>query len=405
MHKLKYVLIILSLSMLVVLEPFYLGPFKFAILWKLALLYLGVSVLFLKKSIIIDKISIIAFLLTLFCFIVYADNIDYFEQTKSAVYFIFIPFLIVLLQNIKLNRNIQDKIILCVAISIVIVCIPYYFGILESYGTRFDLETFGLNSYAFLGPFQTTHTASVLLAVSSSILLFSFFNLRGDYFYRILFIILFFISIFFVYKTYVRTGYLVCVLSNLYIVYKLKFKDFGFKNKLFTIIIFIFVFFMFEYINQSDVVFSKRIADQYTDNSEIGWQTIGSGRLLFAFVNINHWLEVSLLQKLFGIGYVESVNYMYNEIGQRIISHNLFLDLLIQHGVIGLLLYLIVVFLIFKSIRNSMNFGCPPLYFSIYLSYITYQFVQGSNIFLFDVLLVLSYLSSKEFLNKNVTIK
>ena len=101
-------------------------------------------------------------------------------------------------------------------------------------------------------------------------------------------------------------------------------------------------------------VMDKLSATTYSNSSYFDlWGTITSGRSIFWAADIKSFFESSFLTKLFGQGFNSIYEINYKAFGGKVWAHNDFIQCLISHGLIGLVLYIMVMFRIFRTLKKS----------------------------------------------------
>lgn len=97
--------------------------------------------------------------------------------------------------------------------------------------------------------------------------------------------------------------------------------------------------------------FIGTMSNQYISSNPI--EAITSGRTIWWKIDIEQYMNFSLIERLFGAGH--SIVYDINEkyYGLRIWAHNDFIQLLLATGIIGLAFYLVVFIKLFFSIKKD----------------------------------------------------
>lgn len=101
-------------------------------------------------------------------------------------------------------------------------------------------------------------------------------------------------------------------------------------------------------------VMDKFSATTYSSSSYFDfWGTITSGRSIFWAADINSFVKSPIITKLFGQGFNSIYDINYKAFGGKVWAHNDFIQCLISHGLVGLILYLTVIFRFFKMLRKN----------------------------------------------------
>lgn len=278
-----------------------------------------------------------------------------------------------------------------IAQNFILSSIPFLVGVLKSpaQGLVYGDEE------SFVGLFQNPHSSSIITCFSILILIH---HLRSSQLVRVtkLFnMVLVGVGIFILYKAFVRTGYLMFLvgLVILYFPANLNFKQWFTSMLAFSILtIGIYQFF------QNEERFRQRILDQ---NAEGVAMDFGSGRLVFAAISLQFWLEGNWHQMLLGRGLEEVKDNLQKKTGMRIFSHNGIVDSLVINGLIGLLLFISMLFFMLAEIRKHRSSKYYRLSLAMFVSYIIFQFTQGGTLFPSDLLMasVLNLVAKKPDLN------
>jgi O-antigen ligase len=102
-----------------------------------------------------------------------------------------------------------------------------------------------------------------------------------------------------------------------------------------------------------------------------------------------------------GIGFKKQQEFMDKKVGIFVGSHNFYMDMLIQQGIIGFLLLLWFLYMLYKIIKNSVKNNSRKLAFTLFYMYLTMSFFQGGYYFGLNLLLqsvLLQFLKMKSCL-------
>ena len=122
----------------------------------------------------------------------------------------------------------------------------------------------------------------------------------------------------------------------------------------------------------------NRISGNRISNSEDTFESMGSGRGRIWLASALVYLDSSSTEKIIGMGELQQKKRIGDLIGINIVSHNGFLDLLLVNGIIGLILFLIFLYRVYKyilAIKSNYN----TLAMSLFILYLTMCFFQGYN--------------------------
>lgn len=90
-------------------------------------------------------------------------------------------------------------------------------------------------------------------------------------------------------------------------------------------------------------------------------KTVGSGREIFYRLIYNAWLEADWINQLFGFGFFEVPELLSWAYGAPLYAHSDWLELLYDHGIIGLSIYSILLIAFLKN-KNKVKLYSPDLY-------------------------------------------
>ena len=148
------------------------------------------------------------------------------------------------------------------------------------------------------------------------------------------------------------------------------------SNKKFILTCIPFLLIVFLVLINSSII-DKFTATSYSDSSYFDlWGTITSGRSIFWAADIESFINSPFLTKLLGQGFNSIYDINYRAFGGRVWAHNDFIQCLISHGLLGLTLYLVVMFKTFKSLKKyKVN------WFIYFLTIIVWLFNAMFNMF------------------------
>ncbi len=278
---------------------------------------------------------------------------------------------------------------------IIISFIPFYLGIFEERHSYIGADLLGVN--ALIGPFNNAHSSAIYLSTSIIILFFYIKKISDDKLEQIYNWGLIIIGLYFLMLTYVRTGYIMCIIGIFVI---LSYKDSIFKSIISSVIWGGALFISASVIIQSNDTLNKRIHEEtgYNNNNEIN----GSGRFYFWATSINLWANSKSIQEyLLGHGQQRTMEQQEKENGLFVASHNGFIDALVQNGIIGFSLLLLYYFTLFRSCIHYVDSPYFLLLLAWLLSDIIFQFVQGGTFFFYDIMsaliITLPIIETEEF--------
>lgn len=314
------------------------------------------------------------------------------------------PLIYLWLKNHYVRRNKLINILYILSIYSIISTIPFLLGFLSPLRHGYDLTSFGEEGgEGFIGIFYNTHMAA--MSISFSLIIFIFFSGFKKYrkkYDQIFFYIVVVVGLVALYKTYIRTGYLM-LFGGLFMFYL---KTYNPRQIIKYIAGGLLLFIIVTYQLSNDVVLNMRIFQNSvyseTENKSIDLNNYGSGRPEFWEASLEIWQESTFQEKILGIGIVELQKRMENKVGLDIGSHNLFVDSLVRNGLLGLFLLCYMLIVLLMQLNRFKKSKFYILSISIYVSYLLYLVVQGGP-FLFTSLLlgVIFYLNNSIIIIKN----
>jgi len=383
--RFKQIVIGILLFFIFYLEPVYIGPIKFAHLWKIPMLfYLLFSVRFKIKR---DKITQYSF----FYYIKYllTTGVIYFGYLADGFLMTVKGISIPIIYNYLNVKNYEPqkliKFLSFLSDFVIISSIPFLANLIQPLGRGYELENYGLESInGYVGIFQNAHGAAII--TSQALLVKIFFVIKNQRF-SIYNILLTAIGFFALYQTYVRTGYVMFFIGFLILVYL----EYGIRRSYKLIPLIGILIIISTYLFTNDSVLKGRLTQQniYRQNQELSIDQISSGRLTLSLVNLQSYWETDILTKIFGMGVKYSTDEMYEKIKLRKMSHNGFVDALVHNGLLGFIFYFLFLGMIYKTIKQNKHSLLYSLGLASFFSFLLFVFFQGGNVFLFELQLLI----------------
>ena len=106
---------------------------------------------------------------------------------------------------------------------------------------------------------------------------------------------------------------------------------------------------------------------------------MSSGRISIWKASIQIYSEASFVEQLIGMGIIEFKNKMFLYRGTRIFAHNGFINLLCIHGLIGLIIFILFLYNLYKDIKNKTLPALRPLGYSLFTILVVFTFFQSAN--------------------------
>jgi hypothetical protein len=289
-----------------------------------------------------------------------------------------------------LRKDTADKLLVFISVSVLVSAIPYLMGIIKPVTEAYDIAVYGgEGSMAYIGFFQHPHSAAVSLSFSLLYLINNvFINKKYSRLALIIFIPLIALGVFALYKTYVRTGYLMfgAAVILLYI------KTFKIKFVAIYIAIAMLAVVGVKYLLTKDIVLQNRLSDKTIYmKGDAGVERKGAGRIIFVEKAIEIWSESNIIEKFFGVGNDEMRNRMHNKTRMFIPTHNGFTDALLVNGLIGFIIFILYLYSIFNMINLNRKSSDYLIAMSFFIQYLFFQFTQGGVFFIPEIMMGLCF--------------
>ncbi|MGB0933363.1 MAG: O-antigen ligase family protein [Lishizhenia sp.] len=284
----------------------------------------------------------------------------------------------------KVNEKLILKALNFLSYFCIVSGIPFLLNLVQPISRGYVLEDYGAENNGFVGIFQNPHGAAIIISQALLILLFNIVQAKKINHFKI---IIFLLGCFILYKTYVRTGYMMFFVGIFFLI-KI---EYGIK-KLYKIapLVILLAFGAYSFY-QSDTALQGRIKQEniYSKDDSFSIDKLSSGRLTLSYVNLKNWSERDPFSIIFGLGFQYSTDLMLEDINMRKASHNGFVDALVHNGLIGFMLYILFLGSIFRKIKKSKNSIYYSLGISSFIAFLLFILFQGGNVFLLEILLLM----------------
>ncbi|WP_434926541.1 hypothetical protein [Shewanella sp. HL-SH2] len=381
----------------VYLEPLSIFGVKVSLLWKAALL--GAIFIYSISDLRITKLNLISYLYSLKHIISFGAIHSFFESFMELVKTSTIPLILHFFSTLynrspKQAERVVNQTISFVSISLLLFNIPFVFGFLPELSSGIALTALGGDETGYSGPFQNGHAASITMGAVGLYFLYKI-TVQKDKVMKYLYCILLVFALFIIFKTLVRTGLLMILIGLLTFLYS--FYGIRWFIKFTPFLILIILVLTLVVSNNEAIMLRLFDGSVYEREHEHWFYNVGSGRLWMGWTNLVYWFDSGLFGWVFGTGIGPSKDNMEAVVGIRVFSHNGFVDALTHNGLIGLYLYIMILSLSYKLIRNCKghNKNMFALAVSMFVSYLLFVLFQGGSRFFLDVLFVLSILQLK----------
>ena len=373
----------LILLFLLHFETVSIGPVKVSHLWKGAILAYLIFVIFNEK-----KLKPFIYRPFLYISVLQLVNVELYNDPLNAV-LLFSTTVIIPLIGIHALRFKPEQLklgLLFFSSFFILSFVPYQLGILSSLGSAYDLLRHGSDNVGLVGPFAGNTEASTALA--SSLLIVVFFWLNNTYSKWFL-SVLFALGFYFLVNTYVRTGMAMFIIGLLPIVW-----FFG-KQSLtnfirLAIVLSFSTLFIFSWVLSNETMMNRITGERIGSSESESFEQLGSGRGLLYMTSLKIYKEGNIAEKIIGIGQSEARQRMEDKTGYPFIPHNGFLQLLLNNGILGLLLFLSFIRNIYKLQKGMHQLDSRILIQALFLAYMAMTFFQNFDLLYAIMLLMLS---------------
>ena len=135
----------------------------------------------------------------------------------------------------------------------------------------------------------------------------------------------------------------------------------------------------------------NRITGERATSSETeSFEQLGSGRGMLYLTSLKIYKEANIEEKIFGVGQSEAKQRMEVKTGIPFVPHNGFLQLLLNNGILGLLLFLFFIKNVYKLQKGMHQLDSRTLIQSLLLAYMTMTFFDAYDLLYPLLLLMLS---------------
>ncbi|PCH68705.1 MAG: hypothetical protein COC06_09035 [Bacteroidales bacterium] len=368
------------------LKSYTIGGQEMAYIWKLPLL------IFLFVGVLGQKIDFNFLILAYVFAIKNLISTSFFDYPVDAIInfskYLTIPLVVHWIYlNINSIESLKKLRMLPIYLSgfLIISNIPYYLGVFSAPVSKTMLWMEDSSLDGLVGILGAPHYTSALLSIACIVILEFIVNKRGPMLINLVLGSLLVLGVFFLFKTYTRTGWLMFVVGiSILFARKITFKDAG---KILAVSVLLFAGLIFLY--QTNEGFRRRVMDDRAGQEDkSAYETVGSGRLQIAAVYLENLYESNFATYLVGMGMQESQNRYEKKDGMPLFAHNGFVQTLVDNGILGFILYLVFLYSVFRSISRS-NSSHNQLTVAIFFMFISCLVTQQANYFLLDLFLSL----------------
>ena len=380
-----------------------IGPFSVAQLWKIPILFV-LLVYAINSRIRAQRFEKSCYLLTAETFFSPETVINplptFIQASKLLPVVLFFRFWI---SKFKSKKSTLETIMYALAQFICLSSLLTLTGLVhplytETENTRYGIE--GLTYYR--GVFGSFHAASSYFCIAILVLIHGFMTKRFrtplSKLFNLTMLAIAFVSIF---KAYVRTGWLMLLVGLFFLLGISRASAKKIATQIIPIFILSAVALVFFY--NTNEAFQARVTNRnvYTETGGEAIDTGGSGRTEFWKNGITLWANGSTYEILFGNGFTKVTQNNLKHTGLAVFSHNQFVDMLSQNGLLGLLLLIAFNIYIFRFLKQTNEKSSyRSLGMAVFWSNLIFSFFQNEMYFdfavIFSLILAINYIEQKE---------
>ena len=368
------------------LKGFTIGGQELVYLWKLPLLFFLISRVVGQETkyafLVLGYVFAAKNLINVSFFKFPVDSI--IDFTKYLTIPLFVHWIYLNTNSVASLKKLR-QIPVYIAAFFIICNVPYYLGLFSTPASTTMLWMEDTQLEGLIGILGAPHYTSVVLAVACIVLLDFLVKKRGDIRVNMILIPILLLGMFFLFKTYTRTGWLMFIVGIIVLfARKITFKDFGKLAIAGAILIGGFAF-----LFQTNEGFRRRVMDERAGQEDkSAYETVGSGRLQIAQIYMQNLYESDFVTYLIGMGMRESIMRYEKKDGIPLFAHNGFIQTLVDNGILGFALYILFLVTIYKAIARSRS-SHNQLSVAIFFMFLSCLATQQANYFLLDVFLAI----------------
>lgn len=355
----KGILFFLFFWLLLYIEPLRIGAFKLSQIWKTIFVF-GMLIYLMRYKL---PSFILAGFLFSFKFLFY-KQMPYGYITaignslETVIFPLFLWYYFVKYKNSFNSTNVLIQIAIGLSLFLIYSTVPFLFGV-KALNPVTELIKYGIEEEAIKGLFYHIAVSSKLYVIATVVLFNTYKRFSNTIINKIIWAISVMLGTYFVFYSWTRTGwfiFLIALMISLFFESKL-------KKKIMAFFVGTIIFISILWLYQNDQAFRLRLEGgaTYRQNVNLSVDQLAKARLPFIFIAIDNMKDEGLTGQLFGYGTQKGVDLFKQKTGMAIVSHNRTFEILESSGFLGLLLYLIFIFALFKRIIRSWKYGSTEL--------------------------------------------
>ncbi|WP_411893499.1 hypothetical protein [Winogradskyella sp. A2] len=231
--------------------------------------------------------------------------------------------------------------------------LPFIFG-LKSLNPVRDLEQFGLETNATTGLFYAISGASKVYVLATIVLFNSYKFFSNSIINKLFWFISVILGTYFVYSSWTRTGWFLFIFA-------LGFSFFyggTLKRKFIAVLGTLILIFAIYSLYESNQAFRWRLSGGavYRTNTELSIDQLAKARVPFIITALDNLKDEGLMGQFMGYGEQHTMDLFKNKTGMAIVSHNKTFEILEASGILGLLIFILFLFHLFRRIFSALKY-------------------------------------------------
>ena len=384
------------LWLLLFLEPIKIGLLKISQIWKAFVVFSIFIFLFNKKKESYTIVGILfAFKYLFYSYIPYGILETIGEFMEALIFPLTLSFLFFYFRR---KHNATEKLIqglIFLSLFFIYSSVPFLFG-LENLNPKTELSQYGIEGNATKGLFYHIAAASKMFSYST-IIIFNFYSrFSNSKLNKLFWFVTVLLGTYLVYTSWARTAWLFFFVAIIISLFYGK----SFKMRLAASFVSVLIVgFLFNlYQNNQALRYRLTGGAVYRQNTELSVDQLSAARIPFVLTAIDNIKNEDFISKLIGYGKQRGIDLFEKKINLSIVSHNKTFEILESSGIIALLLYIIFIYMLFKSINryrpyvSSEKRRLSYVFFTLFLGY--YLTSHGSP-FWSEIMIALLLISIK----------
>lgn len=385
------------------MEPFPLGSTNFASAWKVVAFSVVLGWMVTDRR--YRSASMPAVLGAAYALVACLNPsllVDPVGTISYALKALYIPAIVVIVNGWRRSKGVTPEALLRFARSISVFTsmstLPFLANVLEPISSGgYDLSLFGVEGSGFAGIFFSSHGAAISLSFAAVILAHSAKHARSIWtagFYAALLLI----SLYCVYITYARTGYVLVAMGLIII--------FGLPLRFWKVIFLaplagLALIFVAESMVENEVLMMRLSGENVYTLARGGTGDVTSGRFRFWAAAVDSYWEGSPVELLTGVGEHKGKELIGERVRLQVSSHNEFVDSLLFAGFVGLLLFVLFMFHLMRmALYAGKDKTAGNLALALFAIYSLQMVLQGERVLLPELMMVLVLVSGVLSVNR-----